>query len=494
MIGIKIKIKPMIVYEIGKKTMTVDGKSVEIEAGPVIVEDTIMVPINSLVETVGGNVSEYPEQQAVIVSYMDVTIMMRIGTPMMTVNDVTGDIAVAPNIIDESTMIPLRDVAESLGLRVEEVDSKIIVFKMLTMLAESIDKIGYDVPVNSDLTVTFNHPPELESLSNIQVTVDGGEGMPIGSAPKTVSGTWSVDGASATFTPSASLEPMKLYEVFIQRDVKSVDGTAVGVENEKVFTFLTSEPLNYEVEKTTFDSIAAPNGTTLPMSIVVPKTGEPVPVMFWVHGGGWQGGTPDLAVLDPADQEEYLSRHLGIAVVSVSYRCLGSDGTFDQGLEDVMTAVEYTRGLASTYNLDMSRIGFYGGSAGTPLASTAAQTIPGTKVFVGYSGIYNFEDNPGSVFPMTDDLYGIQNPSRQANSPIFNLGETIPKTLLLHGTADNIINHQQSVLYAKAINDAGGEATAVIYQDMNHGFSDSPATGMAALYYVKEFLKNNLIQ
>src|SRR5262249_41152530 len=122
----------------------------------------------------------------------------------------------------------------------------------------------------------------------------------------------------------------------------------------------------------------------LPIRIVNPTTPGPHPVMFWIHGGSWKGSTATSSGANEALQTEYLSELLGIACVSVSYRCLGAKGTFTQGLSDVNFAVSYIREHAATYNIDPKRMGLYGGSAGTPLAALVAQQQQGVICYVGF--------------------------------------------------------------------------------------------------------------
>ncbi len=94
-----------------------------------------------------------------------------------------------------------------------------------------------------------------------------------------------------------------------------------------------------------------------------PGATNPTPLVIWVHGGGWQGGTyqtaPGLAL--PLLQN-------GIAVASVQYRLSGT-AIFPAQIHDVKGAVRFLRANAATYNLDPSRFAAWGTSAGGHLVA-----------------------------------------------------------------------------------------------------------------------------
>ncbi len=89
---------------------------------------------------------------------------------------------------------------------------------------------------------------------------------------------------------------------------------------------------------------------------------KPTPVVFYIHGGGWRGGdkkTNPKAFLDK-----------GISVVGINYRYV-QNGVEDKveppvkaPLGDAARALQFVRSKASEWNLDKTRIGATGGSAG----------------------------------------------------------------------------------------------------------------------------------
>lgn len=88
----------------------------------------------------------------------------------------------------------------------------------------------------------------------------------------------------------------------------------------------------------------------------------PTPVVFYIHGGGWSGGDKKT------NPQAFLKQ--GISVVAVNYRYV-QNGVEDKveppvkaPLEDAARALQFVRSKAAEWNLDKTRIGATGGSAG----------------------------------------------------------------------------------------------------------------------------------
>lgn len=96
------------------------------------------------------------------------------------------------------------------------------------------------------------------------------------------------------------------------------------------------------------------------------ESDKPTPLLFFIHGGGWQGGnrTSGLAAMLP----EFLKS--GVSVVSVEYRFIQeamADGVtppVKAPLQDAARALQFVRSKAEEWNIDKQRIGASGGSAG----------------------------------------------------------------------------------------------------------------------------------
>src|ERR1700722_1543650 len=108
------------------------------------------------------------------------------------------------------------------------------------------------------------------------------------------------------------------------------------------------------------------NGQALTINAFLPPhSDKPLPAMMYIHGGWWSGGTPGTSIDQIPAYRELIRRH--IAVFSVVYR-LGASGGFPDCIRDCRNAVRFVRKNAAKFNIDPSRIGCMGASAGGHLS------------------------------------------------------------------------------------------------------------------------------
>jgi len=88
---------------------------------------------------------------------------------------------------------------------------------------------------------------------------------------------------------------------------------------------------------------------------------EKLPVVAWIHGGGWSKGSKDRT---PA---AYLAAE-GFAVASVEYRLTG-EAIWPAQIDDCRDAIRFLRSHAGDYGLDADKFGVWGGSAGGHLVA-----------------------------------------------------------------------------------------------------------------------------
>ena len=92
------------------------------------------------------------------------------------------------------------------------------------------------------------------------------------------------------------------------------------------------------------------------------KVDPPVPVVVWIHGGGWANG-------DKSPSKQFLQLlPRGLAVASINYR-LSGQAPFPAQIHDCKGAIRYLRAHAKEYQIDPDRIGVWGVSAGGHLAA-----------------------------------------------------------------------------------------------------------------------------
>ncbi|MDH7639093.1 alpha/beta hydrolase fold domain-containing protein [Sphingomonas oryzagri] len=95
-----------------------------------------------------------------------------------------------------------------------------------------------------------------------------------------------------------------------------------------------------------------------------------LPCLYHVHGGGYVGGA--AAGLEPIHR--LLVETVGCALVTVDYR-LAPETPFPGPLEDCYAGLDWLFGHASKLNIDPSRIGIGGESAGGGLAAALALLV-----------------------------------------------------------------------------------------------------------------------
>ncbi len=96
------------------------------------------------------------------------------------------------------------------------------------------------------------------------------------------------------------------------------------------------------------------------------KAAGRLPLVVWIHGGGWQAGSKEGC---PA---QWLVGK-GYVVASINYR-LSQHAVFPAQIEDCKAAIRWLRAHSAEYAIDPDRIGVFGGSAGGHLVALLGTT------------------------------------------------------------------------------------------------------------------------
>lgn len=220
-----------------------------------------------------------------------------------------------------------------------------------------------------------------------------------------------------------------------------------------------------------------------------PEPKDPMPVVVFIHGGGWAGGNKQhgLPFLVPLAEKGYFC-------VSVGYRLTG-EAPWPAQIHDCKAAIRWLRANAQKYHLNPDKIGVWGASAGAHLALLVGFTSdqaelegqsgsPGQSSRVacvvnwfGPTELLDAWKDP-SLPPMVKDvlnkLVGGSVEEKQdvlkAASPITYVSKDDPPVLTMHGTKDPIVPFRQATLLDEAMKKAGAESYLVVVEDAGHGF------------------------
>jgi len=213
---------------------------------------------------------------------------------------------------------------------------------------------------------------------------------------------------------------------------------------------------------------------------------HPLPVVVFIHGGGWRtGGKGDGKQIKPYVET---GRYAG---VSISYR-LTSDASWPAQILDCKAAIHWIHTNAKTHGLDPTRIGVFGTSAGGHLAAMLGTTNNSKDLAINPEGqqvassrvscVVNFfgpselltmgtwHNNPSS--PESKLVGGPLQESKavaREASPITHVSNDDVPFLIIHGTLDKVVPFDQSVKLHNAVKTAGVETTLVEVPGAGHG-------------------------
>ena len=241
-----------------------------------------------------------------------------------------------------------------------------------------------------------------------------------------------------------------------------------------------------------------------------PKPKSPLPVVLFLHGGGWNTGSKDmvgwLAGASVTDGQ--------YAAVAANYR-LSQNAKWPAQIHDCMAAVRWIRANAEKYGLDPNRIGVIGLSAGGQLAAMlgTAQQSPDMVGKVGSNtGVSSKVSCVVTLAAPTDfkalDPDGAVARARPNNQVIQLLGGTgadVAKSasptsyvskgdspfLIIHGTADNVVPVAQGRLLNDALKKAGVESRLIEIRGAGHMGVLTPEIQRETRAFLKRHLQNS---
>jgi acetyl esterase/lipase len=230
------------------------------------------------------------------------------------------------------------------------------------------------------------------------------------------------------------------------------------------------------------------------------RASKPTPVIFNIHGGGWNHGTKE----SQAGFTAFFKA--GFAVANVEYR-LYPVATAPGAVEDVRRAILYVVKHAKELNIDPHKIVVMGASAGGHLALIAGLLQKDHRFDVEYSDVNDFTiaaivDKYGLAdfaFPGIEKYkseinwlgdYGKDLKKVQSVSPVYYVTKNSPPTFIVHGDADPRIPYEQSVALHKKYIAGGAKVTFITVPGGLHG-NFPPEENKKVNSAIMAFLKEN---
>lgn len=141
--------------------VNLNGKAVSFDVAPQIINDRTMVPMRAIFEAMGAAVEWDGDTRTVTSVKGDTTISMTIDNAVMTVNGNGITLDSVPTIVDDRTLVPVRAIAEAFGSTVDwKADTKTV--EIAYAAGEAADAPSSDAPTAPAASFTgYAYAPEV---------------------------------------------------------------------------------------------------------------------------------------------------------------------------------------------------------------------------------------------------------------------------------------------------------------------------------------------
>ena len=216
-------------------------------------------------------------------------------------------------------------------------------------------------------------------------------------------------------------------------------------------------------------------GSAILADIAYPVDGADLPVIIYVHGGRWRGGTR----VNNAGLQVAQWAGMGFFAMTVDYRLVGASPA-PAAYQDVQTAIRWVHAHADEYKINPDRIYLIGNSSGGHLVALVAtlgegpyervggweETRSDVRAVISAAGTYDL--NKLSWGDLWTPVEGNAREARRLASPIHHIGPGTKPILVVHSDDDRSVPIDQAVEMAAALEAANVFHRFIHYEDRGH--------------------------
>ena len=198
-------------------------------------------------------------------------------------------------------------------------------------------------------------------------------------------------------------------------------------------------------------------------------------VIIWIHGGGWNAGTPE--------DFDYMGQRIageGYRFISMGYR-LSTQKKYPAQIEDVCAGYNHAISFLKEKGIDTSRIIVCGPSAGAHLSSILTFSkadqekygvdVSGVIGYVGWGGPYCFNDKSSLALRILENKLFPKGYDRKQAEPISLLTHNHIPMLLIQSRHDGLLRYECAEDFAARAEELGNTCELYSVEDRKNTHS-----------------------
>lgn len=165
-------------YTLAPISLQIKGETIPCTVPPLIFNDSSVVPARAVFEKLGATVTWDAKKSQVKIILDDINVLMTINSQNVVLNGKTIKMPIPPKIVNSTTMIPVRFVAEAIGMKVEWKNSERII-KIdrpdinINNIQSSMSSTSLRVTISSDSIIKDYSTIEMDNNPRVVVDIKG---------------------------------------------------------------------------------------------------------------------------------------------------------------------------------------------------------------------------------------------------------------------------------------------------------------------------------